>query len=168
MYVRHTLIVDASYDHRRDVMGVGIAVHEADRPGRNGVLIDQIGEAYSGIPDGVGELLAVHRALEIARARGFAVVRVRSDYNQMRKTLKRDHDSRTGCDRGDLHGSILQLADEFESVEFAYKPKRKNRMAHELARCAAKEMAPIHRSDLVAITQSRRDLGQQDACTVRR
>ena len=59
-----------------------------------------------------------------------------------------------------MHGAILRLTDMFESVEFAYKPKRKNRMAHELARLAAKELPPIFREDLVEII-TETDTGQQ-------
>ena len=152
MDLRQTLIVDASYNHGTGVTGIGIAVHETDKPGRNGILIDQIAEAYANISAGAGELLAVYRALEIGLERGFSTVRIRSDYNAMRKALKRDQDLREGFPRRDLYGEILRMTKNYDSVQFAYKPKRKNRMPHELARRAVQSMTAIHRTELVELT----------------
>jgi hypothetical protein len=44
--VRHTLMVDASCDYRQRIVGIGVVVHQARRPGRNGVVVDQLCEAY--------------------------------------------------------------------------------------------------------------------------
>ncbi|NQZ60038.1 MAG: hypothetical protein HRT88_21515, partial [Lentisphaeraceae bacterium] len=45
---KQTLIVGVSYNHDSGVTGIGIAIHEADMIGgsKNGVLIDQVSEAY--------------------------------------------------------------------------------------------------------------------------
>jgi ribonuclease HI len=153
MYQRHTLIVDGSYDRQTGVTGVGIAVHEADKPGRNGILIDQIAESFSCLPDGNCELLAIYRALEIGIERAYKVIRIRSDYNQLRKALKKDYSLRQGFERNDLHGEVLRMTEQFESVIFAYKPKRKNRMAHELSRLATKEKEPICSPKLIELTK---------------
>jgi len=148
---KHTFIVDASYDYDSKITGIGIAIHQADKPRRNGVLIDQLGEAYKGIPSRAIEMLAVYRALEIGRERKYRIIRIRSDYNQMRRSLKDNHDEGKGLDREDLHGEIMRIAKTFESVQFGYKPRRKNQMAHNLARCARVNELPIIRNDLIEV-----------------
>ena len=158
------MITDASFNHATGVTGIGIAVHETDRPRRNGVLIDQIAEAYSGILDGHGESLAIYRALEISLQRGFSVVRIRTDAKCVRKPLKRDLKEGMGFDRPDFHGQILRMTQRFESVTFSLKQRRKNQMAHGLSRTGAKELEPVHRPDLVEISKQPRMGGQQDAC----
>lgn len=164
MELRHTLITDASFNHTTGVTGIGIAIHETDRPRRNGVLIDQISEAYTGILDGRGEQLAIYRALEISLQRGFTVVRIRTDAKCVRKPLKRDLKEGTGFDRLDFHGAILRMTRQFESVTFSVKQRRKNQMAHGLARTGSKDMEPVHRPDLVEISKQPSIGGQQDAC----
>jgi ribonuclease HI len=148
--VRHTLMVDASCDHRRQIVGIEIVVHQARKPGRNGLVIDQVREAYRGVPPGLAEMFAVLRALEISAERGFQIVKVRSDYNHMRRQLKDAHERGEGHDRPDLQGRILRLASQFDEVKFAYQPRRKNQNAHKLARTAAREASPIIRSNLFA------------------
>ena len=161
--MRQTLIVDASYSQASGVTGIGIFVHETDRPKRNGVLIDQIAESYSGINAGQGEQLAIYRALEIAMERGFRTVRIRSDYNLLRKALKRDMEGGRELQRGDFHGGILRIVEHFDSVQFAYKPRRKNQMAHSLARRATTELQPIHRTELIEMSNWKNATGQPDA-----
>lgn len=144
-------MVDASYDQETGRTGIGIVVHETDRPRRNGILLDQISECYTGIPPGFGEMLAVYRALEIGVERGFTVVKIRSDYNRMRKALKECYKQGKGDGRTDLQGSILRLANRYDSVHFGYKPRRKNQAPHNLAREAIIEKTPVHRADLIEI-----------------
>ena len=110
--------------------------------------------------DGRGESLAIYRALEISLQRGFSVVRIRSDAKCIRKPLKRDLKEGKGFDRADFHGEILRMTRQFESVTFAVKQRRKNQMAHGLAREAAKDMEPVHRPDLVEISIQPRMGGQ--------
>ncbi len=148
MPVRQTMIVDASYDQWKGRTGIGIAVHETDRPGRNGMLIDQIGECYEGIPPGQGEIFAVYRALEIGLDRGFRILRIRSDYNQMRKGLKKSYEAGEGSNGAGLKECILRLAKHYDSVHFGYKPKRKSQMARGLAREAVRDGRPLTRPDL--------------------
>ena len=133
---KHTFIVDASYDHDSKVTGIGMAIHQADKPKRNGILIDQLSEAYEGIPPRLIEMFAVYRALEIGKEREYKIIRVRSDYNQMRTKLKTSYEERTGFQRKDLHGEIMRITRNFELVQFGYTPRRKNQMAHALARRA--------------------------------
>lgn len=45
--------------------------------------------------------------------------------------------------------AILKLSDLFESVNFQYKPKRKNQMSHKLARVARNECVPLIRKNLI-------------------
>jgi ribonuclease HI len=146
--MRQALIVDASFNFETNVTGLGIAIHETDRiaKGRNGILINELSEAYLGIQDGHGEMLALFRALEISLSRGYKVVRLRSDYNAMRKSLKKSYEDNVGFDRIGLYGELMKLTQHFESVQFGYKPRRKNQMAHGLSRIGSKEMEPV--SDL--------------------
>jgi len=139
-----TVRVDASFDFPTRVVGVGLVVHETWRPegGRQGVVVAELAEAYLDVAAGEMEAFAILRGLEVARARGATLARVRSDANPLRHRLKADHRAGTGHERADLHGQILRLARTFVGVQFAYQPRRKNHLAHRLAR-AARALAPI-------------------------
>ena len=93
-------------------------------------------------------MFAVLRALEISADRGFRVVKVRSDYNYMRRQLKDAHKRGEGRDRDDLQGRILRLTTRFDEVKFAYQPRRRNQGAHKLARRAVREAVPMRRDDV--------------------
>jgi ribonuclease HI len=131
---RHTLTVDASYDRSRSVTGIGIVVQERVGMHGRGPIVGEIAEAHYGVPPGAGEKFAVLRALQIAKQRGFTRLKVRSDSNQMRRQLREHH--RAGLDRegDDLHREVLQLAAAFAWIDFGYVPRRKNQIAHRLAR----------------------------------
>ena len=83
------------------------------------------------------EKFAVFRALQISTDRGYRRVKVRSDYNYMRTQLKNDFKSGLIYERNELHRKILRLALGFEFVQFGFCPRRKNQIAHKLARKAA-------------------------------
>ena len=131
---RHTLTVDASYDRSRGVTGIGIVVQERVGIAGRGPIVEEIAEAHRGIGPGAGEKFAVLRALEIAKERGFTRLKVRSDSNPMRRQLREDH--RAGLERegDDLHLEVLRLAGAFAWIDFGYVPRRKNQIAHRLAR----------------------------------
>lgn len=84
----HTLTIDASYDRVTRTSGVGIVVQAPTGGSGRGPIIDRIAEAHVGLPPGLGEMFAVLRALEIASDRGFTRIRIRSDYNSMRRMLR--------------------------------------------------------------------------------
>jgi ribonuclease HI len=71
--MRYTFILDASYDYKTNIAGVGIVIHESNNPkkNKNGIVINEISESYIGIPSGMIEMLAVYRALEIAVDKGY-------------------------------------------------------------------------------------------------
>ena len=150
---RYTFIVDASHNRETSAVGIGIAIHETDKllKGRNGFLIDQLSEAYQGIHSGHGEMLALFRSLEIARNRGYKIIRLRSDYKAMRKALKQSYDEQTDLDRVGLYGEVMRITKYFDSVQFGYKPRRKNQMAHGLSRVGAKEIVHIRDQRLIEI-----------------
>lgn len=139
---KYTFNVDASFHLKRKVTGIGIVIHKTDQPRKNGPVIDEISELYSDVPAGETEKFAVFRALEIAYEREYEIIRIRSDYNTMRRKLKKDHKADTGHERDDLHGLILRYAKKFKDVKFLYCPRRKNQIAHWLARKAVKELVP--------------------------
>jgi ribonuclease HI len=146
--MRHTFRVDASYDARLGVTGIGLVLHRRSDCGRrDGELIAAVCEAYLDVPAGLGEKFAILRALEIAKEMTLPDVKIRSDCNRMRTELHRDHRARTGQDRDDLHGLILRLALAFQRVHFAWVPRHKNQQAHRLARQAARSLPPRARSD---------------------
>ena len=140
--MKHTITVDASYDRTAGVVGIGIIVQGTDKPKKRGQILSRHCEAYQGVSSNCMEKLAVLRALEIASELKCQYVKVRSDYNSMRTKLKKDHKQGVGHKREDLHGTILRLARQFEEVKFAYVPRRKNQIAHSLARKAIREVAP--------------------------
>jgi len=154
--MRYTFILDASYDYEIHVAGIGLVIHQSNNPkkNKNGIIIDEICESYIGIHSGKIEMFAVYRALEIAIERGYRSVRTRSDYNYMRKSLNQSYKNNCGHGRGDLHGEIMRMTNKFENVDFGYKPRRKNQMAHNLTREAVKEVEPILRNDLVNLCKA--------------
>ncbi|HTP27548.1 MAG TPA: reverse transcriptase-like protein [Anaeromyxobacteraceae bacterium] len=143
---RLTIMVGVSLDEARGVVGIGLVLHETDRPGRNGPVIARIAEADD-VSGGRMEEFAVLRALQIASARGFRHVKVRSDCNRMRRRLKEDHQVGRGLVGDALHAEILLLARSFEMTKFAFQPRRKNQEAHKLARAAAKILVPGERTE---------------------
>jgi ribonuclease HI len=145
---KHTFIVSASYDASTKITGIGIALHQADKPKRNGILTDEIKEGYIGVPVKIIEMFAVYRALEIASERSYEIVRVRSAYNAMRTRLKESYEHQVGFQDDDLHGEIMRLSEDFKLVQFSYKARRKNQMARQLAKEAKTTEAPIIREDL--------------------
>lgn len=137
--LKYCFSVDASYDHKMRIVGIGMVVQRTAKPKKRGPVVNQYSEGYTGVPSGCMEEFAVLRALEVASELGCQYVTVRSDYNQMRKGLKEDLKRNTGHDQQDLHGCILRLAKRFKEVKFAYVPRRKNLGAHRFARKAAQE-----------------------------
>lgn len=139
--LKYCFSVDASYDCKTRLVGIGMVVQCNAKPGRRGPVVNQYSEGYTDVPPKCMEKFAVLRALEIAAELGCQHVKVRSDYNQMRKGLKEDLKRDSGHDQQDLHGFILQLARRFKEVKFAYVPRRKNLDPHKLARKAARDPA---------------------------
>jgi ribonuclease HI len=129
----HTLTVDASYDVATCVVGVGIVIQSRAGGSGRGPIIDRIAEAHIGLSHGQGEMFAVLRALETARDRGFTRIKLRSDYNSMRRNLRERFRS-GAAGKNDLQQKILDLARQFEWIDFGYVPRRKNQNAHLLAR----------------------------------
>ena len=139
--LKYCFSVDASYDRKMRVVGIGMVLQRTAKPRRRGPVVNRYSEGYIGVPPGCMEEFVVLRALEVALELGCQYVTVRSDYNQMRKGLKEDLKRNTGHDQRDLHGCILRLAKRFKVVKFAYVQRRKNLGAHKLARKAAREPA---------------------------
>ena len=129
----HTLTVDASYDKASRVTGVGVVIQERIGPSGRGPILERVAEAHTGVAPGTGELFAVLRALEIAMDRGFTRIKIRSDYNAMRRDLRQRHRARAATDN-ELQDRVLELARRFVWVDFGYVPRRKNQIAHALAR----------------------------------
>lgn len=129
-----TIRVGVSHDAARDVLGIGLVLHQTDRPGRNGPVVAEIAETHEGVRRDF-ERFAVLRALEVARDRGVRHVKVRAD-SPARRRLKKDHRAGVEADERTLHGRILLLARTFTEVKFAWQSPRKNQAAHALARKA--------------------------------
>jgi ribonuclease HI len=134
----HTLTVDASYDRGRGVVGIGIVIQERRSKSGRGRVIEQVAEAHRGIDPASAEEFGVVRALEIAIARGFTRIKVRSDYNALRRQIREQYRRRfEGADPtsdSGLRPAVLRLANVLEWVDFSYVRKRKNGGAHRLAR----------------------------------
>jgi ribonuclease HI len=113
-----------------------MVIQESMRPGCRGPIVEELAEAYRGIPFRDGEKYAVFRAMEVASQRGFGDLRIRSDYNSMRRQLRAKHKKGEWAGNQGLDGRILELAGRFDRVQFGYVPRRKNHRAHTLARQA--------------------------------
>lgn len=146
--VWHTFRVDASFDKQRGITGIGLILRATNKAGRDGGVVARFSEAYIGLPIQAGEQFAVFRALEIASDRGYRLLRVRSDYNQMRIVLKEDYQAGVVQDERSLRAMILRLAQKFDQIKFAWIPRRRNQEAHSLARKAVLQCAPVAREDL--------------------
>jgi ribonuclease HI len=135
----HTFTVDASHNLSEGRVGIGIVLQASQKTGRRGGIIQSIEETYltSEVYPKDMEKFAIYRALRISAERGYRRVKVRSDHNHVRTQLKKDHKTGLIFERDELHRKILRLALEFEFVEFGYCPRRKNQIAHHLARKAA-------------------------------
>ena len=137
----HTLTVDASVDAVEQVIGIGIVIQERSGRRNRGPIVARISERHWGIAVGKAEEFAVLRALEIVIARGFSRVKIRSDYNQMRRALREQYRRGRVSETDELRRRILALADRLELVHFAWVPRRRNQVAHALARTAMRDMA---------------------------
>jgi ribonuclease HI len=149
--VWYTFRVDASFDRQRGITGIGLILRATNKKGRDGQVMARFSEAYTGLPDSVGEQFAVLRALEIAAEAGCRMVRIRSDYNSMRTALKDGYRAGRGQERRSLQGMILRLAREFDEVKFAWIIRRKNHEAHCLARQAVLESTAVVREDILPL-----------------
>ncbi len=152
--VWHTFRVDASFDKRRSITGIGLVLLATNKAGRDGAVVARFSEAYIGLPIQAAEQFAVLRALEIATERGYRLLRVRSDYNQMRIVLKDDYRAWVVQNEHNLRGMILRLAQEFDQVKFAWIPRRRNQEAHSLARRAMLQSVPVMREDVQQFFES--------------
>lgn len=135
-YLRHTITVDFSGDHEPQIAGIGIVIQESTKRERREPIVEELAEAVEGIPLREGEKYAVLRALQVASERGFRDLKIRSDYNAMRRRLRRNYDRKRFQPREDLDRKILELAAEFDRIHFGFVPRRKNQRAHILARRA--------------------------------
>lgn len=129
----HTLTVNASHDSRQGVTGIGIVIRERQGAGRRGPIVAQLSESRRDAPPSAAEAFAILRALELALARGYSHVKVRSDYNHERKQLRARH--RDGVSAADpVRARVLELARQFTWVQFGFVARRKNQLARKLAR----------------------------------
>jgi ribonuclease HI len=129
----HTLTVDASYDELGHVTGVGVVIQERVGASGRGPILERLAEAHVGVAPGNGEMFAVLRALEIAMDHGFTRIKIRSDYNAMRRDLRNRHRAHDAAEN-DVQRKVLELARYFVWVDFGYVSRRKNHIAHVLAR----------------------------------
>jgi ribonuclease HI len=127
-----TFTIDASYD-AAGVVGVGIVVQSRISNKGRGPIIARIAEAHLGLSPSVSEMFAVLRALEIARDHRFQRIRIRSDYNWMRRDLRQRFRAQASG-KCEIQRRILDLARQFEWIDFGYVPRRKNQIAHALSR----------------------------------
>ncbi len=102
----------------------------------------QLYELHQEVSPGMDEAFAILRALEIALERGYCRVRIRSDYNQERRLLRQRHRSQATAP-DPVRARILELARRLTWVDFRYVPRRRNQLAHRLARaaCATEQKA---------------------------
>jgi len=117
-------------------------------------VVARFSEAYTGLPVQAGEQFAVLRALEIASERGYRLLRVRSDYNQMRIGLKDDYEVGVAPDEHNLRVMILRVAQKFDQIKFGWIPRRRNQEAHSLARKAVLQRALVVREDVQGFFES--------------
>jgi ribonuclease HI len=146
---RHAFLVDASHSASSGITGIGIVHRMTSNPrAKYGDVVSRYAEAYVDVPRDRAEAFAVLRALEIATNLGAARVKVWSDYNQMRRYLKRAHDEGLGPEDDGLQSRILTLAASFGEVKFGFVPRRKNGDAHSLARLALQVPPSPAREDI--------------------
>lgn len=134
----HTFTVAASYNMPEGLVGIGMVLQATDKPNRRGAILETFEEIHqaTAVSNKDMEKFAVFQALQISADRGYRRVKTRSNYSYIRTQLKKDHASGLVYDRDELHRQILRLAQSFELVQFGYCPRRKNQIAHRLARKA--------------------------------
>lgn len=137
----HTLTVDVSHDDLDGWTGIGVVIQTraAGSPSfRRGPIVEEIKELHHDLRARDCERISILRALEIAIARGFSHVKIRANYNWLRRRIP---DALRGDTKGgleELDRQIVSLADRFEVIEFRCIPRRKKQIAHRLANVARK------------------------------
>ena len=143
LIIRQTFTVDASHNHTADKIGIGILIQETAGKGRRGPIIEQRAETWS--PDEAPpkdmELFAIFRGFQIAMERKYSHIRIRSDYNAIRKKVSNALKNKQQAPKDSLLEQMLILARTFEEATVSYCPRRKNSIAHSLARKGA-QIAP--------------------------
>lgn len=75
-------MVGWSHNEVTGVTGIGIVLHETTRTGRAGPEVARVAEAYDDVPSQHAECFVVLRAMQIARERGAAFVKIRGSFSQ--------------------------------------------------------------------------------------
>jgi hypothetical protein len=143
--LRYTFKVDASYDSKRKIAGIGMVIYGIDPAAKSqkvGTEIERISEAFSQVPARIPEKLAILRALQIAKSRGYSKLDVRSDCSASRRTLTDaiQRGLRSGSDR--IATLILECVHSFEEIVFPPHRRQNNHQAHKLARHGLRQLVP--------------------------
>lgn len=138
--LKQTFTVDASHNAKDAKIGIGMVIQESHRlNGRRGPIIEERSETFSPLevsPKDM-ELFAIFRAFQLAVERGYRQVQVRSDYNIVRKQIASALKAACQAKANSLQERVLMLARSIEQAKVTYCPRRKNIMAHRLARNGA-------------------------------
>ena len=139
--MKHTFTVDASHNQESGKIGIGILIQETTAIARRkrGQIIDTLFESFT--PDeiyhGDMELYAIYRSFQIAIDRGYRHIHVRTDYNWNKRRINKALKAGSQSDDSSLFQKTLTLARAIEQVKVSYLPRRKNQIAHQLARKGA-------------------------------
>ncbi|MFT5107028.1 MAG: ribonuclease HI [Pseudoalteromonas tetraodonis] len=134
----YSFVVDFSYNPLEEVSGIGIVVHSSSDRKKSEPIIDEIAETYSGVSADHGEAFAILRALEIASDFDAEGVKIWSDYNQLRRAIKKDLENGTCSRRSQYYEEIIDCASMIKGLSIRYVPRRKNHAAHRLSRIGSR------------------------------
>jgi hypothetical protein len=153
----HTFTVDASYDDASQVTGIGVVIQERVGSSGRGPILARLSEGHVGVAPGKGEMFAVLRALEIAMDRGFTRIKIRSDYNAMRRDLRNRHRARDSAE-DDLQHKVLHLASRFVWIDFVTCRDEKITL-HTYLLERVVSLPDLPRTNLVLFLRARRIIG---------
>ena len=138
-FLKQTLTVDASHNEKSQEIGIGIVIQETGLSGKRGAIIEMLSETflYAKVTPKDMELFAIVRAFEIAFERNYRYIQIRSDYNYVKKQVAATLRNRTSPTINNFYDQILKLAEPLKQIRMTYYPRRKNIMAHRLARKGA-------------------------------
>lgn len=134
---RYRIVVDASEYRELGTIGIGMVFKGTNKPKRKGSTLFEMCEAYLHLPTGLGELLAIYRALSVAAAQGWKRLAIYSDVQQLCEALRAARVSAEKSERTDLFSKTVRLFEHFSELDFRYLPRKQNKRAHCLARLAA-------------------------------
>jgi len=128
-----TVFIDACSKGNPGKAGIGIVFLNSD-----GEIIEQISEHIADTTSNQAEYIALIRALEFAKSKGFAKLSIFSDNELMVNQIKGKYKIKSSDLQG-LYEKVKTLFKEFTSIQLSHISRKENKLADKLSYQAIKE-----------------------------